>query len=114
MYSGIQAFGWVWGVCAAYNGVGLVYFFGTPLIEASPAMAFEMFNRSATLNSPDGQLNLASLYLTGTGAAETLDTKPWTLGFSLYRAWDFVHGRVQGRAESQTYLGKPFYGLRNI
>ncbi|CDJ46982.1 hypothetical protein, conserved [Eimeria brunetti] len=55
----------------AYNGLGLVYFFGTPLIEASPAMAFEMFNRSATLNSPDGQLNLASLYLTGTGVSKS-------------------------------------------
>ncbi|KAL8270319.1 hypothetical protein Esti_005754 [Eimeria stiedai] len=51
----------------AFNGLGLVYFFGTLLIESNPAIAFEMFNRSATLNSPDGQLNLASLYLTGTG-----------------------------------------------
>ncbi|CDJ61315.1 Sel1 domain protein repeat-containing protein,related, related [Eimeria maxima] len=62
----------------AYNGLGLVYFFGTPLIEASPALAFEMFNKSATLNSPDGQLNLASLYLTGTGVSKSfVDALKW-------------------------------------
>ncbi|KAL8440472.1 hypothetical protein Efla_007119 [Eimeria flavescens] len=55
----------------AFNGLGLVYFFGTPLIDANPALAFEMFNKSATLNSPDGQLNLASLYLTGTGVSKS-------------------------------------------
>ncbi|OEH78082.1 hypothetical protein cyc_01865 [Cyclospora cayetanensis] len=55
----------------AYNGLGLVYFFGTPLIDSSPSLAFEMFNKSATLNSPDGQLNVASLYLTGTGVSKS-------------------------------------------
>lgn len=54
-----------------HNGLGFIYFRGTPLQARSMKLAFKHFNESAFAGSSDGMFNLASMYLTGTGTEQS-------------------------------------------
>lgn len=50
-----------------HNGLGYIYFTGTPAHDRDMKLAFHHFNESAHGGSADGMFNLASMYLTGSG-----------------------------------------------
>lgn len=54
-----------------HNGLGYIYFHGTSVQAQDLKLAFKHFNASAYGGSADGMFNLASLYLTGTGAPQS-------------------------------------------
>lgn len=54
-----------------HNGLGFVFFHGTPSQKQHLGQAFQHFNASAHGGSADGMFNLASLYLTATGVEQS-------------------------------------------
>ncbi|CAJ1368288.1 unnamed protein product [Effrenium voratum] len=54
-----------------HNGLGYIYFRGTNAQARNLRLAFKHFNESAYGGSSDGMFNLASMYLTGSGAEQS-------------------------------------------
>lgn len=54
-----------------HNGLGYIHFHGTGVQQQDVKLAFRHFNESAHGGSADGMFNLASLYLTGSGADQS-------------------------------------------
>lgn len=54
-----------------HNGLGYIYYKGTPTMARNMKLAFRHFNLSAHGLSSDGMFNLASMYLTGTGTTQS-------------------------------------------
>jgi len=52
----------------AHNGLGYIYYTGSGIQKKNLKLAFEHFNKSAFGGSADGMFNLASVYLSGSGA----------------------------------------------
>ena len=59
------------GDALGQNGLGYIYFHGTPKQERNPKLAFQHFNESSYAGSADGMFNLASVYLTGVGVDQS-------------------------------------------
>jgi len=57
-----------------HNGLGYIFFHGTPVQAQDLNLAFKHFNDSAHGGSADGIFNLASMYLTGTGTGQSFQS----------------------------------------
>eukprot|EP00927_Polykrikos_kofoidii_P037792 TRINITY_DN32008_c0_g1_i1.p1 TRINITY_DN32008_c0_g1~~TRINITY_DN32008_c0_g1_i1.p1 ORF type:complete len:762 (+),score=99.66 TRINITY_DN32008_c0_g1_i1:95-2380(+) len=57
-----------------HNGLGYFYFHGHVVAKVDMSLSFKHFNASAYGGSSDGMFNLGSMYLTGSGVAQSLST----------------------------------------
>ncbi|PFH32630.1 Sel1 repeat-containing protein [Besnoitia besnoiti] len=55
----------------ALNGLGYLHFFGTEFIHKNELAAFHLFNISAAHAFPDAEANLAAMFVTGHGHAQS-------------------------------------------